>query len=216
MGDSTGSMQSFEESALDIGCAIDAMIAECPRVRRVVLWGLCDAASAILLYSASSPDARLAGMVLVNPWVRSDVTYAKTQLVHYYGRRLLQTEFWKKLLRRDVDVLAGAVSVVRGAAIAGGLVRRAERTRFQERMADGLRRFTGPVLLMLSGQDLTAREFVDYAAADPRWRGLLSRQSLTRCDFPGADHTFSDGRAGEDAQKCTVDWLEQQVGKVTE
>ena len=49
-------------------------------------------------------DPRVAGMVLVNPWIRSDASYAKTQLVHYYGKRLLQREFWKKVLRLDVDL----------------------------------------------------------------------------------------------------------------
>ena len=34
---------------------------------------------------------------LLNPWVRSDATIAKTYLKHYYGQRLLEKEFWAKL-----------------------------------------------------------------------------------------------------------------------
>src|SRR5690349_4948972 len=65
MGDATGSMQSFESSTPDLGCAIDALVSACPGVRRIVLWGLCDAASVILLYARATRDTRIAGLVLV-------------------------------------------------------------------------------------------------------------------------------------------------------
>jgi exosortase A-associated hydrolase 1 len=213
MGDSTGPMQSFEASTQDLACAIDALIAACPTVRRVVLWGLCDAASVILLHASAHPDSRVAGMVLVNPWVRSDASHAKTQLVHYYGKRLLQKEFWKKMLRLDVDVVNSAASVARHVATAGKAGARVDRARFQDRMADGLRAFTGPVLLMLSGQDLTAREFEEYARADAAWRGLLDAPCIARSDFAAADHTFSTAAAREQAEARTVQWLREIVAK---
>lgn len=209
MGDATGPMQSFESSTLDVACAIGAMVSSCPSVRRVVLWGLCDAASVILLHARSQRDPRVAGMVLVNPWVRSEASYAKTQLVHYYGKRLLQKEFWKKVLRLDVDFASGAASVARHVANAGRAGRHTDRGKFQDRMAGGLRAFEGPVLLILSGQDLTAREFQDYAAMDPAWRGLLDAPCITRSDFSDADHTFSTASARGQAEARTVQWLRE-------
>jgi len=211
MGDSTGPMQSFEASTQDLACAIDALVAACPAVRRVVLWGLCDAASVILLHASSSEDSRVAGMVLVNPWVRSGATHAKTQLVHYYGKRLLDKEFWKKALRLDVNLLNSATSVVRHVAAAGNAGVRTERGQFQDRMADGLRAFGGAVLLILSGQDLTAREFEDYARDNPAWRGLLDAPCITRSDFADADHTFSTAAARGQAEARTVQWLRDLV-----
>ena len=214
MGDSTGPMQSFEASTPDLACAIDALVAARPVVRRVVLWGLCDAASVILLHANASDDSRIAGIVLVNPWVRSEASHAKTQLVHYYGKRLLNKEFWKKVLRLDVDILNSATSVARHVATAGNAGARSDRGQFQDRMADGLRAFTAPVLLMLSGQDLTAREFEDYARANVAWRGILDAPCITRSDFADADHTFSTAAAREQAEARTLQWLlECVVGK---
>lgn len=211
MGDSTGPMQSFEASEPDIASALDTLLAEHPKTRRVVLWGLCDAAAAALLYWDSTRDARVAGLVLVNPWVRSPVTHAKAQLRHYYRERLGQRQFWAKLARFEVDLKGAAQSIARNAAIAGGLSRTAQRPGFQVRMAQGLRTFEGPVLLLLSGGDLTAQEFRDHAATDPDWRGLLDRPNVTRFDFPEADHTFSTARDRADAEARTLQWLRERL-----
>ena len=70
MGDSTGTPTTFEDTVPDIAAAIVAFKAACPTVQRIVLWGLCDAASAALLYWKATRDARVAGMVLLNPWIR--------------------------------------------------------------------------------------------------------------------------------------------------
>lgn len=50
MGDAGGAMRSFEDVRADIGAAIEAFQRAVPSLRRIVLWGLCDAASAALLY----------------------------------------------------------------------------------------------------------------------------------------------------------------------
>jgi hypothetical protein len=47
----------------------------------------------------------IAGLVLLNPWVRSEVSLAQTHIKHYYGQRLLQGEFWRKLLSGRMEVL---------------------------------------------------------------------------------------------------------------
>jgi exosortase A-associated hydrolase 1 len=211
MGDSTGPMQSFETSAQDIDCAIGALVSSCPTVCRVALWGLCDAASAILLHARVSEDQRIAGLVLANPWVRSEASHARTRLVHYYGKRLLQREFWKKALRLEVDFADSAASVARHVASAGRGTGRSEPAQFQTRMADGWRAFRGPVLLLVSGQDLTAREFLDYAASEPAWRGLLDGPRVTRNEFPEADHTFSTVDSRHRMEGDTLQWLLERV-----
>lgn len=102
MGDSTGAQRSLEEIEPDVGAAIDALRAARPAVRRVVLWGLCGGASAALLYWRLTQDPRVQGMVLVNPWVRSEATLARTHLKHYYLKRLGQRDFWSKLFSGKV------------------------------------------------------------------------------------------------------------------
>lgn len=85
MGDSSGEQRGFEQVDEDIGAALDALQVTAPSVRRFVLWGLCDAASAALLYWRRTRDRRIAGFCLANPWVRSAATLARTQVRHYYG-----------------------------------------------------------------------------------------------------------------------------------
>jgi exosortase A-associated hydrolase 1 len=190
MGDSDGGFPGFEAIDDDLRAAVDALIARAPAVRRVVLWGLCDAASAILFYAHRDP--RVVGVVLVNPWVRTLEGQAKAEVRHYYGGRLASRAFWRRFARGEVAVGASLRSLV-------GTLARAARGRsngtanapaLPERMAHGFRRFAGPVLVVLSGKDLTAREFED-AARGPAWQGLLEDRRVTLHRLPSADHTFS-------------------------
>ena len=208
MGDSTGAPRSFEALDDDIGCAVRALQQQRPGVRRVVLWGLCDGASACLLFLDRDRGTPIAGLCLLNPWVRSDTSLARTHVKHYYLQRLLQAEFWRKLLRGGVARRAGAdlVQNLRQAWRRPN-VAVTDTVPFQQRMARAWADFHGPVLLLLSGNDYTAREFLEYARGDPIWRANLARRGMTRVDLDGADHTCSN-----DADRCrmetaTVDWL---------
>lgn len=206
MGDSSGAMRSFESVDDDIGAAIAALRANVPALRRVVLWGLCDGASAALLYCARQPAADVAGLCLLNPWARSPEGLARTQIKHYYGQRLLQPAFWAKLVRGGVA--PGALREwLRNWRVARS--RRAERVAtFQQRMAQGWRSFNGEILLLLSGNDYTAHEFVDHTSADNAWAGLLAHHNVQRHDLPGADHTCSGTQDRLRVQQTTLAWLD--------
>ena len=72
-------------------------------------------------------------------------------------------------------------------------------------MADGLRAFGGPVLLILSGDDYVAKEFLDRCRdGGPAWRGLLGRPGLRREDLPDADHTFSTAAWRAQVERLTA------------
>ena len=73
-------------------------------------------------------------------------------------------------------------------------------------MAQGLAGFEGPVGLILSGRDLTAREFLD-AAGDDAWRRLLAAPRIARHDLPEADHTFSRRVWRDAVAQWTLSWL---------
>lgn len=210
LGDSEGEFVGFEGIGEDIDAALDAFMEAVPGLRRVVLWGLCDAASAILFYARD--DSRVAGIALLNPWVRTEAGYAKAQLRHYYVERLTSGDFWGRLARGRVDLgdaagsLTGALRrAVGGPAGAGEAVAEAEPP-LPERMARGLDGFGGPVLVILSGNDLTAREFEDAAAA-PTWQRLLADERVTRRDLDEADHTFSRAAWRETVADWTIGWL---------
>jgi exosortase A-associated hydrolase 1 len=203
MGDSAGTFPGFENVEADVRAAIDAFLAACPGVERVVLAGLCEGASSALLYYGDTADVRVAGLVLANPWVRSEATLAKTYIRHYYAKRLMARSFWSKLLRGRFDVRTSVRGLARDALVA---TRSENGVAYPRRMAAALASFRGPVLLALSSDDLTAREFADHAARDAHWRDLLSRTNVERCEFT-ADHTFSSSPAREAFETRVRTWL---------
>jgi exosortase A-associated hydrolase 1 len=207
MGDSTGPSANFMAASPDIGAAIDALQTHAPQIRHVVLWGLCDAASAALMYVEGSKDPRVSGLCLLNPWVRSNASLARTQVKHYYAQRLLQRAFWVKLLSGKValNALAGLARNVR-AATAKELPTQTH-TSFQDRMATAWLQFGGPLLLVLSGEDYTAKEFIEYAGTHASWAQAFQHPHLERHDLPTADHTFSAPSASRQVEDITVHWL---------
>ncbi|HRH80754.1 MAG TPA: hydrolase 1, exosortase A system-associated [Thiobacillaceae bacterium] len=103
MGDSEGEMRTFEEIDDDIRAALDAFFDSVPGMGHAVLWGLCDAATAALFYAPT--DRRVAGLILLNPWVHTESAAAKVLLRHYYLGRLSSRTFWQKVFQGRVNVL---------------------------------------------------------------------------------------------------------------
>ncbi|MDD5330482.1 MAG: hydrolase 1, exosortase A system-associated [Sulfuricella sp.] len=210
MGDSEGDARTFEEVNDDLRHAIDRFFAEVPALREVAIWGLCDAASAALFYAPQ--DRRVTGLALLNPWIRTEAGIARATLKHYYLARLFEPELWRKIRRGRFDYAAAARSL---AALAGKALPRSMRAApaesrgpapLPERMFDGLNRFTGRTLLIMSGNDLTAREFSDLTGASPKWRKLLASPGVTRHDLPEANHTFSRREWRDQVADWTCQW----------
>ena len=193
MGDSTGAVRTFEFMNDDIAAAIDAFIQTCPAIKNIVLWGLCDGASAALLYWEKTKDARIAGMCLLNPWVRSAETLARTQVKHYYARRFLQEDFWSKLLRGQVQVSDAMRDLIHNVRLSlkGSVKIQSRQPPFQVLMVRALAAFPGRVALVLSRRDYTAKEFLEYAHLHPEWTAALSRTCVRSHEVADADHTFS-------------------------
>jgi exosortase A-associated hydrolase 1 len=210
MGDSEGAARDFEAIGEDLRAATDCFLAAVPGLEQVVLWGLCDAASACLFHAASDP--RVTGLVLLNPWVRTETGIAKTTLKHYYRGRLMTADLWRKILRGRFDY-AGAIRSLAGLARTAYARRPAPddaagaHAPLPERMSDGLARFGGKVLLIIGGADLTGREFCDMAAASPAWSRLLAAPRVTRHELAGADHTFSRRAWRDQVADWTCDWV---------
>ena len=209
MGDSEGALRDFSNVEADLRCAIDAFFAAAPTLREVVLCGLCDGATAAVFYAAG--DARVGGLVLLNPWVRTEQGAARATLQHYYGARLVSAEFWRKLASgrfRPGAALASLGRLLRQARRGPGDTGAApECASLPERMQRGLGAFRGRVLLVLSGADLTAQEFAGVAQSSPAWRALLADARVSRHELPGADHTFSQRAWHDQAAARVCDWL---------
>lgn len=206
MGDSGGEARNFEGVDADIGAAISALLAARPGLRGVVLHGLCDAASAALMYCDAHADARVLGLALQNPWFRSEQGQAQAVLSHYYGRRLRSPEFWLKLLKGGVGLRA--LQDWRRNRRAARAAPAARRDDFKTRMLRAWRDTTRPVVLQLSGEDLTAREFtLGFDLALPDWQ---RRPRLVVHRHDQADHTFSDAAAERCMQDELLAWHRQE------
>jgi exosortase A-associated hydrolase 1 len=201
MGDSDGEFSGFDAIGPDIAAAVDEFSARETGVNEIVLWGLCDGASAILDYAHHDP--RIKGLVLLNPWVRSEEGLARARIKHYYPGRLLTADFWRKLAGGSVD-LGGALAAL------WGNFRRASGSGngpLGQRMAQGLARFKGPVLVVTSGKDLVAKEFLDTVRRSADWRQLVADPRVTHRDIADADHTFSTAAWREQVAGITLEWL---------
>lgn len=218
MGDSPGEFEGFTALDDDIRCAIDRLVAECPAVREVVLWGECSAASAALYYAYRDP--RVTGTVLLNLWVRTRALAAQATLRYYYIQRLLQPSLWRKLFSGRLNLLTSARSALE-------LIRQARQQRpragnhsnnalnapiprslpLTEGLLQGLTRFNGRLLMVQSGRDLIAREFDLIVKASPAWQQALADHDVQRHDLADGDHTFSSAAQRDQVVAWALDWL---------
>ncbi len=214
MGDAGGEAIDFEHCQDDITAAVDIFFARSAGLCEVVIWGLCDAASAALFYAWR--DRRVKGLVLLNPWVRTEAGESHAFLKHYYLKRLFSVDLWAKIRRGEFNVAESWRSLLEmvkkmlkpTVQISGAATTPSETARpLPERMAEGLARFAGPILLILSGNDLTAAEFRDMVAASPRWRRLLRQPRIDRHELPTANHTFSRREWRQQVMEWTLQWL---------
>lgn len=208
MGDSTGSLHTFEQTAEDIAAAMMAFQQARPGLRRIALWGLCDAASAALLYMHERRDPRVAGLALLNPWVRSTNSEARARIRHYYLERLMQGVFWRKLfsgrvtwsaLKRFLRSLQASLQSLNHPS---GVI-----LSFQDRMADSWSTFRGPILLLLCENDFTAREFQDFTASTEKWQKAMRAHPAEIKIVLGADHTCSVPGSKVVVEQATIGWL---------
>ncbi len=208
MGDSEGPRREFSETPADIEAALAAFSEAAPGVTRVVLWGLCDAASAAMMYAHRFPT--VTGVVLLNPWVHGD-EYSPRVKLSYYGPALAARENWGRLLSGKIRLVPAVGEVLASSArtAAGwvGLSRGDNRHSFVAQMLEGFRRFDRDVLVILSEDDFTAREFTALLENDREWRGALERDSVTSHTVAGADHTFSSRQWRDEVAALTVEWV---------
>lgn len=207
IGDSEGEYPGFEGVGPDIAAALAAFEDHAGKLEGIVLWGLCEGASSILLDGVR--NAKVSGAVLVNPWVRQEATLARTHLKHYYLKRFLSGDLWRRIFGGKASLtkmassfgatVKGAVKTERSAENSGNLP-------FPRRMAKGLENFKGNVLLIQSGNDFVAREFDGLVKADPAWQ-CLSAPNVERFDVREADHTFSTEAWRQIVAEKTAGWV---------
>ena len=211
MGDGEGPRTDFRAANADLRAAIDILCDAVPALECVVLWGLCDGAAACALYDAS--DRRVAGLVLVNPWVHTETSAAQARLTHYYRGRIGSSGFWRKLLRGDVDVTGatrGLWRTWRRAKGAAGDVppsASSPEPRLPCRVAAGMLDHAGRRLVLLSGRDTVAAEFNLLATTEPLLAAAMTSDQTDRIEFADTNHTFSRASWRDMLANATLEWL---------
>ena len=217
MGDSSGESLGFDQVEEQVRDAVDRMFRETPSMTSVVLWGECNACSASLFYAHQ--DTRVSGVVMLNPWVRTEQGQAKTVVRHYYLNRIKQRAFWGKLFRLEFDAwgsLQSALKLVKASLAPQGVVpAAAARASAQadkdlplpDRMLYGLTRYKGSMMLVMSGRDMIATEFDVLLKSSPAWRQALADRQTVRHDLPYADHTFSTAQWRDQVAAWGIEWL---------
>lgn len=216
LGDSEGRFRGFTDVEQDLRCALQAFAGAAPQLDEFVLWGGCDAASAVIINAWKFPQ--VTGIVLGNPWVHAEETAVKAELQHY-GQRWKDPDFWKKVVRLQYNPWPAIKTIARGAmnrlapapkgsAATGGATADDVTAPFLSRMQRGLARYRGDLLLLMSGRSLLSREFDVLLSQDPAWRQALSAaRHLSRHDIPDADQAFSTMAARAEVAAITSRWL---------
>ncbi|MBU6207027.1 MAG: hydrolase 1, exosortase A system-associated, partial [Alphaproteobacteria bacterium] len=172
VGDSEGVNGGFESSAQDIAAALAAFSAAQPQLSRIIAFGNCDAATALLLHVPPGIDA----LILTNPWVVEPPADqpAPAAARAYYAARLRNPRAWWKLITGKVDLdktrasLASAVAAEAPSALAA-------------RVAAAMATVTIPIYIHLAAQDGTAIAF------DAQWQGAQFDATRTHVQIIGHD-----------------------------
>ncbi len=190
VGDSEGENRGFRKSAKDIACALDAFRAIAPQLGRVVAFGNCDAASALMLAGGAGCD----GLVLSNPWTIEQEESGDDKdapppaaIRARYAEKLKNPREVIRLVRGGVNLsklARGMMQALRPPAPPSSLA---------QDMASGLAGFSGEVRILLAGADRTAQVFAAaWDKNDPR----IHRRE-------GAGHAYVEPEHR--------DWLEAQL-----
>ncbi len=184
VGDSEGENRGFRHSAKDIAAALDAFRAMAPQLTRVVAFGNCDAASALMLANGAGCDA----LALSNPWTiaEADAAPPPAAVRARYAEKLTNPREIMRLLGGGVDLRKLARGVIRAASPPP------PPSSLAQEMAAGLADFGGEVRILLASADRTAQVFESaWNKADPR---------IHRCEGAGHAYVEPEHRAWLEAQ----------------
>jgi exosortase A-associated hydrolase 1 len=181
IGDSEGENGEFSSSAMDLNAALLAFRSECSEMERVVAFGNCDAASAILLHQPTVDAA-----VLSNIWVieRTDDLPPPAAIKARYIERMKDPKAW-------IGLFTGAINIRK---LFTGLFRLAKPqapSSLAQDVSDGLARFAGPISIIAAEKDATAIAFLDEWQK-PSFDKARAKPTISLQKINSASHSFAD------------------------
>ena len=155
IGDSTGENDGFASSGPDIMAAVATFRAAAPQLERIIGFGNCDAATALLLHGGGAFDR----LVLANPWVseETDGLPPAAAIRSRYAERLRDPSAWTNLFTGRVNIgklLSGITKISQSHSKV--------LTPLEQSVFEALAAQTDPVIILAAG-DATAIAFADAA-----------------------------------------------------
>ncbi|NJS14657.1 MAG: hydrolase 1, exosortase A system-associated [Sphingopyxis sp.] len=201
VGDSEGENDGFLSSRDDIAAALNAFRAASPALERVVAFGNCDAASALLLHQPLTVDA----LVLANPWTMEadgaedgnnggPALPPSAAIRARYLARLRDPASLRRLLRGEIDLgklRRGMTKLLPRQTVPAS-------DSLGQRVVSAIADLPIPATLLVATGDRTAQAFTEHWKIAPR--ELTARIPLVTRD--SASHSF----AGDDAV-----WLAERL-----
>lgn len=185
VGDSEGENAEFRSAGPDMSAALAAFREACPHIRRVVGFGNCDAAAALMLAGGAGCDA----LLLANPWTfdegNEDAVPAEAARKRY-AEKLSDPNEWSRLLKGKISLS----SIIDGLKSSAAL--REHMSKLALEMLAGSQDFAGDYRYLIAGRDRTGLAF---KAMWPK------RENMHIC--PTADHAFSGAEESH--------WLQEQL-----
>jgi exosortase A-associated hydrolase 1 len=191
IGDSEGENGGYQSNGPDIAAAIAAFRGAAPQLTRIIAFGNCDAASALLLHQPLALD----GLILANPWTYENDDSGETDepalppaaaIRARYLSRLTDPKSLLRLLKGEIDVK----KLARGLAALGRRTAPAAPDSLPARLNAALATLLCPATILLAVGDRTAQAFVENC--DP---GAVPVERLD-----SASHSF----AGDDGEWLTA------------
>ena len=121
--------------------------------------------------------------------------------------RLLQGAFWRKLASGGLRPGASLASLRQVAAATQEAAPQADDAPAPA-LLRALTQFQGKVLLILSGDDLGAREWQALLHGDGAWRAVAARAQWTQAQVDGANHTFASAAWRGEVEQLCARWLQ--------
>jgi exosortase A-associated hydrolase 1 len=208
-GDNDAPPASFEESGPEVAAGVEVLAGLGVVGKPVHVLGLCDGASAALLHATGLTD--VGGIILLNPWARTESGEARALLGSYYLPRMLRWRRWVAAVT-SVARFRGALT-----GLANALVDRVRAGRtddgtqpaFIDLMLRNWITFPGQSLVVLSGRDRTAAVFEDMIDRTVSWPVLARSTDVSVVHQKEADHTFTSRHQKMLLAETILDWLDQ-------
>lgn len=194
IGDSEGENGGFESSGPDIAAAIAAFRDTAPQVTRIIGFGNCDAASALLLHQPLA----LGGLIIANPWTYDSDAAGETEepvlppasaIRARYLARLKDPQSLLRLIKGEVDFR----KLVRGLSALKAPAPAAAPDSLAARIDGAIAAIGAPTTILLATGDRTAQAFMENCRAAST-HAPVERLSSPSHSFAGEDGAWLAAR----------------------